>query len=80
MAQRSALKGFKRICRLLYAKYVREYSPFEVNIGSACRKEFNRLMADEAQWMDEVEMLPDDLMNIFDDNCRLPSYNKNTLV
>ena len=63
------IKNFKLISYLLYKKYINERSEMEVNISSTLRSQYNELMKDKDEWINNIEILPNDLLTIFDDVC-----------
>ena len=63
------IRNFKIIAYKLYQKYIREYCELEINIPSTYRLEYGVMMKNKKEWIENVEILPNDLLTLFDDVC-----------
>ena len=63
------IKHFKLIAYFLYEKYLIENSELEINISGIYRSQFDKLMGNKYNWMYNVQISGNDLLNIFDQTC-----------
>ena len=61
---------FKKIARLLYLKYIKEWCELEVNVSGRTRRELYEMMEEEQAWMDNKDMTADRMPCVFEDVCR----------
>ena len=63
------IKHFKMIAHALFEKYINPGSEMEINISGISRSEYEILMQNKQEWIDNVDISPNDLLILFDDTC-----------
>ena len=63
------IKNFKIIAYHLFKKYINPGCEMEINISGISRSEYETLMKDKKEWIENVEISPRDLLILFDDIC-----------